>query len=128
MVECKNCGEPLHNNRKTYCDNACQHSYQSAKRIALYLSGQINGSDTYGLVKDFVRNYLYSIRGEACEICGWQERNDSSGNIPLHMHHIDGDADNSMPENLMILCPNHHALTNNYGNLNRGNGRPNRYK
>jgi len=68
-------------------------------------------------------HYLLDKFG-ACVMCGWAERNPVTGKIPLHIDHIDGDWRNNRPENLRVLCPNHHALTANYGALNRGNGRP----
>jgi predicted HNH restriction endonuclease len=42
-----------------------------------------------------------------------------TGNIPLQIHHIDGDATNNKEENLQLLCPNCHTLTENYGSLNK---------
>jgi len=70
-----------------------------------------------------IRRYLIQIRGECCETCGWNERHPITGNVPITVHHMDGDSDNNRPENLRLLCPNHHSLTSTYGNLNRGNGK-----
>ena len=47
-----------------------------------------------------------------CERCGletWQGLP-----IPLEIHHINGDNTDNRLENLQLLCPNCHALTNNY--------------
>ena len=38
--------------------------------------------------------------------------------IPLEVHHIDGNNQNNNLENLQLLCPNCHALTNNYRGKN----------
>lgn len=60
---------------------------------------------------------LILLRGRKCEQCGlteWQGKE-----IPLEMHHIDGDHFNSNLSNLVLLCRNCHALTDNYGSKNK---------
>lgn len=39
--------------------------------------------------------------------------------IPLELHHIDGDNQNNNLSNLTLLCPNCHALTDNYRGKNK---------
>jgi hypothetical protein len=39
--------------------------------------------------------------------------------IPLELHHIDGNHSNNNLENISLLCPNCHALTDNYRSKNR---------
>ena len=58
-----------------------------------------------------------------CQKCGWSEKNETTGNIPLEIHHIDGDCCNNSEENLQLLCPNCHSLTPNYGSLNKNSKR-----
>lgn len=51
------------------------------------------------------------IKSPSCEIClkeEWMGRE-----IPLELHHIDGDRYNNNFDNLMILCPNCHAIQPN---------------
>jgi Zn finger protein HypA/HybF involved in hydrogenase expression len=60
---------------------------------------------------------------EKCSECGWNKRNETSGKIPLEVDHIDGNSENNLEENLRLLCPNCHALTPHFRNLNKGNGR-----
>lgn len=51
-----------------------------------------------------------------CEKCGLSEW---LGNpIPLHMHHKDGNHLNNKLENIELLCPNCHAMTDNYAGKN----------
>lgn len=45
------------------------------------------------------------------------------GPIPIQLHHIDGNRKNNELFNLEILCPNCHALTENYCGKNKGNGK-----
>ncbi len=65
-----------------------------------------------------LKRVLILLRGEKCEHCGWHERNPFTKRIPLQLHHIDGNDHNNRPENLELLCPNCHALTENWGARN----------
>lgn len=60
------------------------------------------------------------LRGYKCENCGLEEWQGKQ--IPLEVHHIDGDELNSSLDNLQILCPNCHALTDNYKGKNINSG------
>lgn len=51
-----------------------------------------------------------------------------TNSIPLEVHHIDGDCTNSFEENLQLLCPNCHSLTDNFGSLNKESKRFHRQK
>lgn len=62
-----------------------------------------------------------------CEICGWGEENPHTHTIPLEIHHKDGDYTNNKEENLQVLCPNCHALTETYKSHNK-KGRKGRAK
>lgn len=58
------------------------------------------------------------IKEHICECCG---RSEWLGQpISLELHHINGIKDDLRIENLQILCPNCHSLTNNYRGKNIG--------
>lgn len=62
---------------------------------------------------------LINLRGSKCERCG---NNKWLGHdIPLEVHHKDGDHYNNEIDNLMLLCPNCHALTSNWRGKNKNN-------
>src|SRR5581483_440358 len=61
-----------------------------------------------------LRNRLIreGIKANKCERCGNTEWMGES--IPLELHHKNGDRTNNTLENLILLCPNCHATTDNY--------------
>lgn len=60
---------------------------------------------------------LTVLRGRKCEKCGRTEWEGQE--IPLCVHHIDGNHINNRIENLQVLCPNCHAQTDNYCGKNK---------
>lgn len=65
-------------------------------------------------------NAIVALRGHKCENCGLTEWLNEP--IPLEVHHLDGKELNSELDNLILLCPNCHALTENYRGRNINNG------
>lgn len=66
-----------------------------------------------------VKIYLREKFNNSCQKCGWNQINYFTGLVPLQIHHIDGDCLNNKEENLQLLCPNCHALTENFGSRNK---------
>ncbi len=61
------------------------------------------------LKKRLIKEGIFLHQCMNCKLTEWL------GNlIPLELHHIDGNHDNSFKENLQLLCPNCHTLTDNY--------------
>ena len=62
---------------------------------------------------------IVALRGHRCEKCNQELWLNEP--IPLEVHHLDGDKLNNTLDNLQLLCPNCHALTDNYRgkNINR---------
>lgn len=62
------------------------------------------------------RLFKENLKEKRCECCGrttWQGHE-----IPLEIHHKNGDNRDNRLENLAILCPNCHALTDSYRGRN----------
>lgn len=79
-------------------------------------------------ISNYLKRYLFEKSGERCSGCGWNKRNLTTGSVPLEIDHIDGNSENNLESNLRVLCPNCHALTVSFKNLNKGNGRKWRLK
>lgn len=122
---CVYCKKPLGPSAKKYCSISCQQQHKNAQYLQRWLDGEEDGfrdSRRCALSK-VIRNYVLDRAGHKCEECGWNKKHALTGISPLDVHHVDGDSQNNRPENLKVLCPNCHALTTTYRNLNRGNGR-----
>ena len=80
------------------------------------------------LISSHIKRYLYEKYNSKCSQCGWSDVNLYTGNIPLEVHHKDGNHTNNSEDNLELLCPNCHSLTATYKAANKGNGRKDRKK
>ena len=80
------------------------------KPIEMYFNNQIPIT-SYKLKNRLLREH---IKQRKCEVCGnecWLNKP-----IPLELHHINGNNKDNNLSNLLLLCPNCHALTENYRN------------
>ena len=66
---------------------------------------------SYKLKKRLLKD---GIKGNYCECCKLDTWNNKP--IPLELHHVNGNNSDNSLSNLMLLCPNCHALTDNYRN------------
>ena len=125
---CQNCGEKLINKQTKYCNHSCQHEHKYILYIERWKQGLEDGIRKPFKTSGFIKKYIKEKYDNKCAKCGWCEINETTGNIPVELEHIDGHWDNNEEENLILLCPNCHSLTSTYGSLNIGNGRPERRK
>ena len=67
-----------------------------------------------------LRGYIirHNVIPYICKICGC-DGNWQGGQISLEIHHQDGDNSNNEISNLSYLCPNCHAMTDNYRGKNK---------
>lgn len=127
LNKCLYCNNEYHpyrgSKRMKYCSSKCHHEHKQYIMFKKIDNGEykINVPSNNTLKK-----YLLFKRGHKCEDCGlttWKNEN-----IPLTVHHIDGNALNNVPVNLQLLCWNCHAMTKNYGSKNKNSARVTRYK
>ncbi len=126
MRYCLNCTKVLLNRHKIkFCSNLCQLDYQYKNWVKLWRKGKINGGIgiTVRTTSAHLRRFLLDKSNNKCSSCGWDRKHPITKIVPLEIDHIDGDAENNLEGNLRLLCPNCHALTPFYKNLNKGKGR-----
>lgn len=127
---CLNCGILLNknNNKTKFCSNKCQKEYCHKEYIRKWKNNEIIGSDKNGNISQHIRKYMLEKKEYKCENCGFDKPNPYTNLSVLQIHHIDGNCTNNKEENLQVLCPTCHAMTENYGNRNRKSYRICRYK
>lgn len=127
--ECLNCGKKLSLKQRhnKFCCHECSAQYYYKTQVEKWLNGEnfIRGAHQ---TPNFIRKYLMELHDNKCEKCGWGEEHQVTHTIPLEIHHIDGDCTNNTFENLQLLCPNCHSLTENFGSLNKNSKRFHRSK
>ena len=124
---CLNCGKELYKKNQLYCDSHCQMEYQHNQYIERWKNGLETGLRGEYQISLHIRRYLFEKYNNRCAKCGWGEVNLFTECVPLEVHHIDGDYTNNKEDNLLLLCPNCHSLTETYKSLNK-NGRSGRKK
>lgn len=111
---CLNCGKELDNKRNLYCNIHCFNEHKYNKYIKRWKNNENDGlKGEYG-ISNHIRRYLMEKNDYKCEKCGWGYVNEFTNKIPLELHHIDGNYLNNKEENLQLLCPNCHSLTETY--------------
>lgn len=116
------------NTFKRYAEKfGCYNPNQSHKGVKIGMTSKriltediINGKypdfQTYKLKLRLLRE---GYKEDRCEICGWDMKRDGDEFTPYELHHIDGNSRNHMFDNLILICPNCHSLTDNYRSKNR---------
>lgn len=130
-VKCAYCGKEFltANKNRKYCSNQCQADSIKEETVKKWKDGGKVTSGANNKLPQSVREYIFEQAQYCCEECGFSGFNKKTGKTILQIHHIDGDSKNCKPENLKVLCPNCHALTDNYMGLNKGQSTRNkRYK
>ncbi len=120
---CVNCGKEIENGKrgKLFCCEHCHQEHLYKEYIKRWKNGFEKGCKGSGVSKYIIR-YLREKYNNSCQLCGWSKVNTYTNKVPLHVHHIDGDCTNNKEENLQLLCPNCHSLTENFAALNIGTG------
>ena len=121
---CLYCGKEI--SSKKYCSKHCQDKHKEELLLEEWKNGNESGCDISGGVKVFLRRFLLKKCNYKCQICGFDKLNSFTGKPILQIHHIDGDCFNTNEDNLMVLCPNCHALTENFGSRNTNSTRVDR--
>jgi hypothetical protein len=119
-IYCINCFKKLKKGQALFCCHPCHNQYEYLLYINRWQLNMESGMSGRTNLSLRIKKYLLWKNGNKCQKCGWDKISKYSGNCPVHVHHIDGNVMNNKEDNLELLCPNCHSLTNNFGSLNIG--------
>jgi hypothetical protein len=104
----------------TYCSADCHRELLYKDYIDRWLRGEEPGGSDSG-VSNYVRRHLVETNGDRCMSpdCGW----DWSKPCRVEVDHRNGNPLDHTPNNVRLLCPNCHSLTESYKGKNLGSGR-----
>lgn len=128
-IFCLNCGKELTKKQSynKFCCHKCSRDYKYKEIVKKIIAGE-NITKGGNQIPNVLKKYLMEIHDNKCQKCGWSEEHPITHKIPLEVHHLDGDCTNNNLENLQLLCPNCHSLTENFGSLNKNSKRFHRKK
>src|SRR5665213_916299 len=107
--------------KQKFCSNKCQANFRYENFKAEWLSGRRKVVTKN--ISGHIKRFLLEKYKERCSLCGWHKKHSVTKRVPLEVDHVDGNADNNRLENVRLVCPNCHALTPSFRNLNKGKGR-----
>lgn len=115
------CGKDI-----AYQSKQCKSCYNKARRHLILTQWKDNELTSRDLPPS-IREYLIESANFACVKCGFDTLHPLDNKSVLEINHINGNGTDHSPNNLEVICPNCHALTNSYRGRNQGHGRPMTY-
>ena len=121
-LECWILFHPLKSSKvKNFCSRECASKNRNDKKMEEIFQSLINWTCKIGhglrtIKKSMIKHFWHTCF--SCWLSNWL-----SWPIPLEVHHINWKSLDHRLENLQLLCPNCHALTDNYKFKNKKSDR-----
>lgn len=80
----------------------------------IFVENSTYKGSTHAIKKRFIKEYNISYECEICKISKWLDKK-----ISLQLDHKNGKRNDNRKENLRLLCPNCHSLTDTFAGKNK---------
>ncbi len=120
--QCKRCGKDIcKGNKSGYCYQ-CIVDVRREEKIKKWLETGDTGMKVDTTIRGVIREYILEQQNHKCAICNMI---DQWNNKPINfiLDHIDGNAANSSPDNLRLICPNCDSQLDTYKSRNKHSAR-----
>jgi hypothetical protein len=119
---CTRCGNKL---CRANTSGLCQQCVIKARRetkITTWLESGDTGMGVDTTIRGVIREYILESQNHCCAICG---TSDTWNNKKLNfvLDHIDGNAADSSPKNVRLICPNCDSQLDTYKSKNKNSAR-----
>lgn len=129
-MNCKFCG--LETKNEKFCSSSCAARFNLPKRTGMKYKKREKShkKEVVSICRAIIawmffsapasdktiRSFLIECHDGCCQSCSFFGLNPKTNKSILQLHHKNGIHEDSSIDNLEILCPNCHAMTDGYGN------------
>ena len=122
---CTICNKPLCRANTSGLCQQCVVKVRQEVKIATWLASGDTGMGVDTTIRGAIREYILESQKHCCAICGIPDVwNDKKLNFVLD--HIDGNAADSSPKNVRLICPNCDSQLDTYKSKNKNSARTKR--
>ena len=121
-MKCQRCEKTLSEGNKSGFCQRCLIQYSSEIKLKTWLETGDTGFTVDTTIRGVIRDYILEKQEHKCAICGMT---DIWNNMPINfvLDHIDGDASNSCPNNVRLVCPNCDSQLPTFKSRNKNSAR-----
>lgn len=122
---CARCNRSISSKNSSGLCQQCVIDVRRATKIATWLASGDTGMKADTTIRGVIREYILETQQHRCAICGLSDSWNGK-KLNFILDHINGDASNSSPSNVRLICPNCDSQLDTYKSKNKNSARTSR--